>query len=86
MEDDVWVPISMNATVGDLAVDPKTNHLYVTTEDSRIFVIDGTKIIGNMTLKSPAEDIAVNPNTDAVYIVYPTEICSISKRSRSNKW
>jgi YVTN family beta-propeller protein len=62
----------------ELAVNPKTNTIYVASSDSdedgyigngTISVIDGTRmrLIGNLGLDRGPEDIAFNPNTNTVY-------------------
>ena len=60
---------------GHLAVDSKTNVLYVTDEDSySVLAIDGKreKVVGTIPIDGnfgEPEDIAINSNTDTIYIV-----------------
>ena len=57
----------------DISINPKTNLIYVTSEDSyNISVIDGNtyKVIKNITLdrQGVITDVAVNPNINRIYI------------------
>ena len=71
------IGITLDESPRDIAVDSKTNNLYIMYENSEeVTEIDGSvdRVLGSFALSGPLVDIVVNPNTHTMYAINETAL------------